>query len=448
MDAFKPAGRIYQASIIIGNKIYFLGGLNSANIGTNDLFYLDISSPFSSINLEWTDLTSVAPIPVKSAFSPACVGGNNNSTIYLFEHRLTDNVNSTTLITFTFDLTSQKWNALSTSGITPPPRQNMKAVVDMYGKIYINGGYEPYATFKSNNNTYIFNSLSNSWLNNGPNSPAIRSAYTATFLPSGLIVYIGGIHDFPNGIYPNRSEDYRLVENDMNQISIYNTISGTWASMVATGAIIGTRLSHSADGTTIIIYGGGSGNYTVTPEPSLAALDTSVKPYKWSSITFTGTFSPPPLAYHSAQIVENYMIVAFGALFTTNGFNLATGSNENVYILDTSEYEWVTSYDLTKHPSKLSHESQINIPLIAGLSGGLFALIMIAGIIGYIFYKRRYNYIATPGTNTGELNYIATPGTDTGDRCYIATPGTDISDRKYIATPGTDTGDHKYIATP
>ncbi|CAG8479631.1 13268_t:CDS:10 [Gigaspora rosea] len=383
MDAFKPAGRIYQASIIIENKIYFLGGLNSANISTNDLFYLDISSPFSSIKLEWTDLTSIAPIPVKSAFSPACVGGINNSTIYLFEHRLTDNVNSTTLVTFTFDLTSQKWNALSKSEITPPPRQNMKAVVDMNGKMYINGGYEPYTTFKSNNNTYIFNSLSNSWLNDGPNSPVIRSAYTATLLPSGLIVYIGGIHDFPNGVYPNKTEDYHLVEIDMKQISIYNTISGNWSSMEATGDLIGTRLSHTAvlskDGTTIIIYGGGSGNFTVTPEPSLAALDTRVKPYKWSNI---------------------------------------------------------------------SNDQEINIPLIAGLSSGLFALIIIASIIGCIFYKRRYNYIATPGTNTGELNYIATPGTDTGDRCYIATPGTDISDRKYIATPGTDTDDHKYIATP
>ncbi|RIB29022.1 hypothetical protein C2G38_2028067 [Gigaspora rosea] len=452
MDAFKPAGRIYQASIIIENKIYFLGGLNSANISTNDLFYLDISSPFSSIKLEWTDLTSIAPIPVKSAFSPACVGGINNSTIYLFEHRLTDNVNSTTLVTFTFDLTSQKWNALSKSEITPPPRQNMKAVVDMNGKMYINGGYEPYTTFKSNNNTYIFNSLSNSWLNDGPNSPVIRSAYTATLLPSGLIVYIGGIHDFPNGVYPNKTEDYHLVEIDMKQISIYNTISGNWSSMEATGDLIGTRLSHTAvlskDGTTIIIYGGGSGNFTVTPEPSLAALDTRVKPYKWSSITSKGTFSPPPLAYHSAQIIENYMIVAFGALFTTNGFNLATGSNDNVYIFDTSKYEWITSFDLTKNSRDISNDQEINIPLIAGLSSGLFALIIIASIIGCIFYKRRYNYIATPGTNTGELNYIATPGTDTGDRCYIATPGTDISDRKYIATPGTDTDDHKYIATP
>ncbi|CAG8719872.1 5263_t:CDS:2, partial [Dentiscutata erythropus] len=438
MVAFKPAGRIYQDSVMVEDKIYFLGGLNGANIGTSDLFYLDISSPFSSVNLKWTDLTSVAPIPVKSAFAPACIGGNKNSTIYLFEHHMTDNVNSTTLVTFAFDITTQKWYVQSTSGITPPPRQNLKVVVDMNGKIYISGGFEPYITLKSSNSTYIFNSLSNSWLK-GSVAPLIRSANTATLLPSGHIVYIGGTHDFPNGT--TLILDYRLAEIDMNQ--------------TATGATIGTRLSHSAvlsnDGFTIIIYGGGSENFTATPEPSLAALDTRVTPYRWSKISSTGTFSPPPLAYHSAQIVKNFMIVAFGALFTTNGFNLTTGSNDNVYILDTSNHTWITSFDLTNHnssnPSSKLHEPQFNIPLIASLSSGLFGLIIFASILAYIFYRKHYNYIATPGTNTGDLNYIPTPGSDTGDRNYIATPGTDTGDRNYIATSGTNDRDHEFDGT-
>ncbi|CAG8777054.1 11129_t:CDS:2, partial [Dentiscutata erythropus] len=349
MVAFKPAGRIYQDSVLVEDKIYFLGGLNGANIGTSDLFYLNISSPFSSVNLKWTDLTSVAPIPVKSAFAPACIGGNKNSTIYLFEHSMTDNVSSTTLVTFAFDITTQKWYTQSTSGITPPPIQNLEVVVDMNGKIYISGGFE-LLTQLSSNNTYIFNSLSNSWLN-GPDAPIIRSANTATLLPSGRIVYIGGTHDFQNG-----TNDYRLAEIDMNQHT----------------AVL------SNNGFTIVIYGGGSKNFTTTPEPSLAALDTSVTPYKWSKISSIGTFSPPPLAYHSAQIIENFMIVAFGALFTTNGFNLTTGSNDNVYILDTSNYTWITSFDITKNYLNPLHESQFNIPLIAGLSSGLFVLIIIA----------------------------------------------------------------------
>ncbi|CAG8723349.1 13337_t:CDS:2, partial [Racocetra fulgida] len=267
--AFTPASRIYQGSVIIENKIYFLGGLNIANVGTSDLFYLDISSPFSTENLRWSNL---APIPVKSAFSPSCLGGSNNSTIFLFEHRNTDNVNSSTLVMFTFDIINQKWDAPHTLGSAPSSRQNMDAVVD------------------------------------------------------------------------------------------------------------------KNDNSTIIIYGGGSNNFTKSPYPSLAALDTSVEPYKWS------------------EIISN----------AGKGFDLATAPNNDVYILDTSSHTWVKSFDLStiSNPSNISDK----LKLVIGLSSGLLALIIIAGIIGYICYRRRPNYIATPGTDTDNHNYIATPGTDNRER--------------------------------
>ncbi|CAG8814579.1 33415_t:CDS:2, partial [Racocetra persica] len=299
--AYTPASRYYQGSVIIENKIYFLGGIDISGKGTSDLFYLDVSFPFNSANPKWTDLTSVAPIPVTSAFAPSCVGGSNNSTIFLFEHRRTNNANSTSLVTFTFDTSSQKWTAPTMSGVIPPPRQDMRAVVDKTGKIYITGGFEPYTTFKSYNNTYILDSLSLSWTN-GVNALLVRSAYTATLLPSGDIVYIGGVNDDPS------------PEINMNSLSIYSTNTGSWTSMIATGDVIAVRQSHTAvlnkDGS-IIIYGGASNNYTAAPNPSLAVLDTNYKPYRWSAKQFTSSFAPPPLAYHSAHIVGDYMIIAF-----------------------------------------------------------------------------------------------------------------------------------------
>ncbi|RIB24376.1 hypothetical protein C2G38_683393 [Gigaspora rosea] len=194
MAAFVPTSRYYQGSVIIGTKIYFLGGIDNSGSGTNNLFHLDVSSPFYSVNPKWTDLTSVAPIPVNSAFAPPCAGGNNKATIFLFEHHRTNNDNSTSLVTFTFDSTTQTWAAPTTSGAIPQTRQDMRAVVDNNGKIYINGGFEPSITQKSYNSTFILNSLSLSWTN-GPNAPIVRSAYTATLLSSGIIVYIGGTND-------------------------------------------------------------------------------------------------------------------------------------------------------------------------------------------------------------------------------------------------------------
>ncbi|CAG8532524.1 2150_t:CDS:2, partial [Racocetra persica] len=368
-------------------------GLDIANVGTSDLFYLDISSPFNSEKLRWTNL---APIPVKSAISPSCLGGSNNSTIFLFEHRSTGNVNSSTLVIFTFDIINQQWDALHTLGSTPISRQNMDAVVDNNGIIYINGGFDPYTTLKSSNNTNIFNSLSNSWLNNGLDAPIIRSAYTATLLPSGLILYIGGTQDFPNVTTTN----YSLAEIDMNKISVYNTISGIWNLTMAVGAI-DTRLSHTAvlskDNSTIIIFGGGSNNFTKSPYPPLAALDTSVEPYKWSEIISSG--NPRPLAYHSAQTVGNYMIVAFGAFFSAGkGFDLATAPNNDVYILDTSSHKWVKSFDLSTIPNSPDISDEIKLAFGLGTN------------------TDNHNYIATPGTNTDNHNYIATPGTDNRER--------------------------------
>ncbi|RIB12569.1 hypothetical protein C2G38_16089 [Gigaspora rosea] len=194
MSTFAPTSRYFQSSVVVGERIYFLGGVGATNKGTSDFFYLNVSPPFNTVNLQWTDLTSVAPIPVLSAFSPSCVGGSNNSTIFLFEHRSTNNVNSTTLVTFSLDINSLKWTNTITSGVTPPVRQEMSAVVDKNGKIYINGGYEPYKIQLSYNNTYILDTLKLSWTS-GSNAPIIRSDCTGTLLPSGLIVYIGGTND-------------------------------------------------------------------------------------------------------------------------------------------------------------------------------------------------------------------------------------------------------------
>ncbi|CAG8656635.1 1203_t:CDS:2 [Cetraspora pellucida] len=192
--AFVPTSRYFQDSVVISNKIYYFGGIGVSGKGSNELFYLDASSSLNIVNPNWTDLTIIAPIPVSSAFSPSCVGGINNATIFLFEHRSTNTVNSTTLVTFSFDTTTQKWLNTATTGVAPPSRQEMKAVTDKNGRIYISGGFDPYTTQKSYNNTYVLDSMSLSWLSS-----------------------------------------YPTTEIDMTKLSIYNTISGTWSSVVVAG---------------------------------------------------------------------------------------------------------------------------------------------------------------------------------------------------------------------
>ncbi|CAG8618503.1 17676_t:CDS:2, partial [Racocetra fulgida] len=280
--------------------------------GTSDLFYLDVSSPFYSANPKWTDLTSVAPIPVTSAFAPSCVGGSNSSTIFLFEHRRTNNANSTSLVTFTFDTSSQKWTAPTMSGVIPPPRQDMRAVADKNGKIYITGGFEPYTTFRSYNSTYILDSLSLSWTN-GANALIIRSAYTATLLPSGDIVYVGGTND--DGSVSILNAKFDLLTAPNNNIYILDTSNYTWVS----------------------------------------------------SIVSVSTTAPP------------------GANGIPSGASGTSSSNTT-----------------QKDSDQSNNHLPLNILLIAGVGGLLGALIVIGSIIGIIYNRKKSHddkYIPTPGTN-------------------------------------------------
>ena len=59
----------------------------------------------------------------------------------------------------------------------------------------------------------------------------------------------------------------------------------------------------------IIIYGGSNRGFApVTPE--IAVLNTETNPFEWTIPSVSS--SVPSLIYHTANLVGNYMIVAFG----------------------------------------------------------------------------------------------------------------------------------------
>ena len=61
----------------------------------------------------------------------------------------------------------------------------------------------------------------------------------------------------------------------------------------------------------IIMYGGASNGYTqVTPD--IAVLNTETEPFEWTAPLVSSNVEVPKLVYHTADLVENYMIVAFG----------------------------------------------------------------------------------------------------------------------------------------
>ena len=49
--------------------------------------------------------------------------------------------------------------------------------------------------------------------------------------------------------------------------------------------------------------------------PAMVLLDTNISPYSWTIPNIPSANSLPPLMGHTANIVGNYMIIAFGKIY-------------------------------------------------------------------------------------------------------------------------------------
>ena len=83
VESSTSAGRLAHTSVLVGNKLYFFGGITDTS--SNEVFYLDVSQPFNIQVPPWNDLTPSAGIPFKSSWAAASLSDiNNEKTIYLF----------------------------------------------------------------------------------------------------------------------------------------------------------------------------------------------------------------------------------------------------------------------------------------------------------------------------------------------------------------------------
>ncbi|CAG8704448.1 6304_t:CDS:2 [Gigaspora margarita] len=187
------------------------------------------------------------------------------------------------------------------------------------------------------------------------------------------------------------------------------------------GDTITPRNAHSAvltnDGR-IIIFGGNSANYTdaiinrdttLRAYPDVAVLNTNVSPYQWSIPNVSSTNYPQSLCFHSAEIYNNIMIIAFG-IVTSNKLQTTKTLNNDIYLFDVQNYAWISSATLTsttpvptstKSTSTNNHSNYMTIGISVGVSGLIiiFSLI-IAGFSYYKYKKLRKTIIEIPGTDS------------------------------------------------
>ncbi|CAB4402610.1 unnamed protein product [Rhizophagus irregularis] len=323
VKGYEPLARYGHGSIVLENNLYFFGGYvkesDEKEINTNDFFYIDLSKPFDSLNPQYIDLKPTSSPPVR--FSQGSLTPNNQGTGFHVIGGVLDDINNNKPFydnfVYEYEETTNSW---SVPKITNSPKYSqLKEFVSVFddGKSYIFGGINA-DNPKTILEMQIFDSESLTWSlasNKIPNLQAL-SGYTATLLPDGTIVYIGG------------------ASNPLSDIYIYDTRNDMWKYTKIDADGIDPRSGHTAvlaSDNRIIVYGGVRDDNSEAL-PQLVVLDTN--DYKWIAPKIEETESR---AHHMANLVNDYMIISFGKFSKSNSL-----SNE-IQILDTRTYEWVDS---------------------------------------------------------------------------------------------------------
>ncbi|CAG8585544.1 5651_t:CDS:2, partial [Scutellospora calospora] len=236
----------FHSSVFIDKKLYFSGGFSSVSNITNEFFYLDFSKQFTTTNIAsipWIDLTNTNG-PLKHS-ATACIGGNNNDTIFIFGGFPYNNfVNQ-------FNINKQKWNNISSTGSAPIYRKDISCAKFNNGFIAIFSGFIniTYTT----NDLWIFNTLTLSWsLSNATNAPPSRFGYCAITLPDANLVNNYMLVAF--GAFQNSTFSSKIFMLNINKSASYTwttefildtsqAISDSQMSDLMIGAIVSSVVS-------------------------------------------------------------------------------------------------------------------------------------------------------------------------------------------------------------
>ncbi|CAG8636385.1 11098_t:CDS:2 [Ambispora gerdemannii] len=246
----------------------------------------------------------------------------------------------------------------------PEPRSYVSSVVDSFGRIYIWGGNAEdtyYSNTYYDNTMYIFDTNSSTWTYNMPSyAPDARDDYTATLLPNGKIIYIGGIYtDYGDGV-------------NINEIWIYDTYKtqSPWSLKTAKNYTeLVNRYGHSA-------VLGESPRSVPTSNFGLLVLDT--RDYSWNqpySQNAPDKYSIPK--YHTATVYQNYMIVTFGALRASGTYL----SSAQILDLSNGNYKWIGDFIV---PTSSKKKIIIIVTIVS-----IIVVALVIGVSAFLINKRR-----------------------------------------------------------
>ncbi|CAG8534884.1 uncharacterized protein OCT59_001639 [Rhizophagus irregularis] len=356
IDSF-TGERVGHASVVIGSKLYFFGGIKINSFCSDEIFYLDVSKTFSIESPPWVDLTIHVKMPFGGAMNTvSLVTINDEPIVYLFGGVMLDPITGEDLFvsnTHTFNPKTLEWKIPFIKG-KEPERRNIRGASDDTGKIYIFSGF--YDAYLYSNTVHFFDEMlildtfNSTWsYSTAPNMPIRRAGYSATMLKNGVIVYIGG------------SITEQELTININNIVLYDTKLDTWSTMIATNtSLMDSRFFHSAvldPDENIIVYGGRKSKVGFAKvEPPVIVLNTRKTPFEWTApLISSNVDSVISTSGHTANLIGNYMIVAFGNITELHSHDKMY--NSRMYIMDIRNYTWVETFEVIENTKNKTEES-------------------------------------------------------------------------------------------
>ncbi|CAG8456835.1 4448_t:CDS:2, partial [Gigaspora rosea] len=286
---------------LIDDKLYFFGGSRPIPMTSpvwnlthqynlsDEVFYLDLSSSFTVDLLPFKDLSDTSRMPF-GCEKGTTVKGNGGIRVFLVggvqQNMVTSGYNTTNSILWVYNVNSQEWGLSQTVGTQLPRRRSTATIIDQSGVIYIFGGRVELDmgsnVFTIFDDFFTFNTLSLTWMNlSSTNPPYKRSHSTATLMPDGTIIYIGGVTQEAPG-----QNSTRIL---MNEINVFDTKKLTWSMKYANNhdptINIDPRVGHTA------VLGGTQsyGLNQTTAYPIFVLLDVKSEPFQYLSPQTSGS---------------------------------------------------------------------------------------------------------------------------------------------------------------
>lgn len=281
-----PSARQYHSAVYdqVNGTMVIFGGSSASSVAYNDISYYSMTTGLWS-----TGVTVGGSIPMARYGHSAVTTGMN--TMIVFGGR-----NSTTPYNdiSVFNLLSNQWVSVTTTGPPPPPRAFHSAVVDTYyHNMYVYGGTDGTNFFQDlyelNLDTFAWTCITNT------TSAGPRAWHVAVMSHSRVMVVYGGIES---------------SGTTLGDVQCFSPDTQMWWSCNAGSSTPGLRYGHTAVISPLeqmVIFGGMDSNGDMLSD----VWDFDLSLYTWSSISPTGN-PIAGVAYHSAIATPFGSMIIFG----------------------------------------------------------------------------------------------------------------------------------------